>query len=82
MYGPSIERVGANTGAGGGTGGGGGGGCTAPPGKGCNKADHGQDEIDRGWGMSLGRTGNHEKFIRIDPDGTRHLTFVRWVERH
>ena len=70
-----------NSYAGGGTGGGGGG-CTAPPGKGCNKADAGQGEIDRGWGMSLGRTGNHEKFIRIDPDGTRHLTFVRWAERH
>jgi hypothetical protein len=71
-----------NSYAGGDTGGGGGGGCNAPSGKGCNKADTGQEEIDRGWGMSLGRTGNHEKFIRIDPDGTRHLTFVRWAERH
>ena len=66
----------------GGDSGGGGGGCNAPSGKGCNKADTGQQEIDRGWGMSLGRTGHHEKFIRIDPDGTRHLTFVRWAERH
>lgn len=61
--------------------GGGGGGCNAPAGKGCNKSGIGQDDVDPGWGMSLGRNGNHEKFIRIDPDGTRHITFVTWAER-
>lgn len=60
--------------------GGGGGGCNAPPGKGCNKAGVGQSNADIGWGISLGRRGNHETFIRIDPDGTRHLTHVRWVD--
>lgn len=62
------------------SGGGGGSGCNAPPGKGCNKAGVGQDDNDRGWGASLGRKGNKEKFLRIDPDGTRHLTFVTWAE--
>jgi hypothetical protein len=61
-------------------GGGGGGGCNAPPGKGCNKAGVGQDDVEGGWGMSLGRRGNREKFLRIDPDGTRHVTFVTWAE--
>ena len=61
-------------------GGGGGSGCNAPPGKGCNKAGVGQDDNDRGWGASLGRRGNKEKFLRIDPDGTRHITFVTWAE--
>jgi hypothetical protein len=61
-------------------GGGGGGECNAPPGKGCNKAGVGQDDNDRGWGASLGRKGNREKFLRIDPDGTRHITFVTWAE--
>jgi hypothetical protein len=31
--------------------------------------------------MSLGRRGNREKFMRIDPDGIRHITFVTWAER-
>jgi hypothetical protein len=62
-----------------GGGGGGGGTCNAPPGRGCNKADTGQDNADIGWGMSLGRRGQTEKFLRVDPDGTRHLTFVTWV---
>ena len=57
-----------------------GGGCNAPAGKGCNKAGFGQDDNDRGWGASLGRKGNKEKFLRIDPDGTRHITFVTWAE--
>lgn len=61
--------------------GGGGSGCNAPPGKGCNKAGVGQPDIDRGWGISLGRHRNHEKFLRIDPDGTRHITFVTWAEQ-
>jgi hypothetical protein len=63
------------------TGGGdGGGACNAPPGKGCNKLGFGQSRADVGWGISLGRRGAHETFLRIDPDGTRHFTFVRWVE--
>jgi hypothetical protein len=63
---------------------GGGNGCNAPAGKGCNKAGVGQDNSDNGngWGISLGRRGNREKFIRIDPDGTRHITFVTWVAGH
>jgi len=65
-----------------GGGGGGGGGCNAPPGKGCNKSGIGQSNGEIGWGMSLGRRGGHETFIRIDPDGTRHITHVRWVEDH
>jgi hypothetical protein len=62
-------------------GGGGGGACNAPPGKGCNKAGVGHGDAEPGWGISLGRRGAHEKFIRVDPDGTRHVTFVRWVDR-
>jgi hypothetical protein len=63
-------------------GGDGGGTCNAPPGKGCNKSNAGQDNGDTGWGISLGRRGHRETFIRIDPDGTRHVTFVTWaVER-
>jgi hypothetical protein len=61
-------------------GGGGGGGCTAPPGKGCNKADIGEGHSRADWGLSLGRKGQKERFLRIDPDGTRHLTFVTWVQ--
>ena len=62
-------------------GGGDGGGCNSPPGKGCNKARP-QNQADIGWGMSLGRRGQKETFMRIDPDGTRHVTFVTWVEGH
>lgn len=61
----------------GGGGGGGGSGCNAPPGKGCNKS--GTNNGDIGWGASLGRRGNAEVFIRIDPDGTIHLTHVTWA---
>jgi hypothetical protein len=56
-------------------------GCKAPPGKGCNRAGAGQSDPDQGWGASLGRRGARETFIRIDPDGTRHITFVTWAER-
>ena len=70
------------TGGGSGSGGGGGGGCNAPPGKGCNKSGIGQSNGEIGWGMSLGRRGAHETFMRIVPDGTRHITHVRWVEGH
>ncbi len=70
--------------ASGGGGGGGsndpdGGGCNAPPGKGCNKSDVGNSNGDIGWGMSLGRRGQLETFIRIDRDGTRHITHVIWA---
>lgn len=64
---------------GGGNGGGGGSGCNAPPGKGCNKAG---PNGAVGWGASLGRRGNAETFIRIDADGTMHLTHVTWAIGH
>lgn len=35
-----------------------------------------------GWGLSLGRRGQSETFLRIDPDGTRHLTHVTWALGH
>jgi hypothetical protein len=54
--------------------------CNAPPGKGCNKPSVGQGNAQRDWGISLGRRGASETFLRIDPDGTRHLTFVTWVD--
>ncbi len=65
-----------------GSGGGGGEPCNAPPGKGCNKANAPQDPPGNAWGLSLGRKGQKEKFLRIDPDGTRHITFVTWVAGH
>jgi hypothetical protein len=60
----------------------GGGSCNAPPGKGCNKTDARQDPPGNAWGISLGRRGQKEKFLRIDSDGTRHVTFVTWVQGH
>ena len=65
-----------------GGGGGGGGGCNAPPGKGCNKGETPGHNGDIGWGMSLGRRGQTESFMRIDPDGTRHITYVTWAQGH
>jgi len=65
----------ATSGGGGGTGGDGGV-CNAPPGKGCNKSG---TRGETGWGMSLGRRGQSETFIRIDPDGIMHLTHVTWA---
>jgi hypothetical protein len=65
-----------------GDGGGDGGGCNAPPGKGCNKGESPGHNQDIGWGMSLGRRGQVEIFIRIDPDGTRHITHVIWAIGH
>jgi hypothetical protein len=59
---------------------GGGDGCNAPPGKGCNKAGVPQDPPGNAWGISLGRRGQKEKFLRVDPDGIRHITFVTWVK--
>ena len=61
---------------------GGGGGCNSPPGKGCNKGETPGHNRDIGWGMSLGRRGQSETFMRIDPDGTRHITHVTWVIGH
>ncbi len=65
--------------SGGGGGGGDGGTCNAPQGKGCNKAGNNGHNRDIGWGASLGRKGNAETFIRIDHDGTMHLTHVTWA---
>ncbi len=45
--------------------------CNAPPGKGCNKA--------LGWGTSLGRRGQSETFLRINPNGTRQVTHITWA---
>lgn len=61
---------------------GGGGTCNAPPGKGCNKGQTNGHNGDIGWGMSLGRRGQSETFMRIDPDGTRHITHVTWAIGH
>ena len=57
-----------------------GGGCNAPAGKGCNKSGLPDSNRDIGWGVSLGRRGHSETFMRIDADGTRHITHVLWVE--
>jgi hypothetical protein len=76
-----LETIYGHTDASGGSveGGDSGGGCNAPPGKGCNKSGVGDNNGDIGWGMSLGRRGQSETFLRIDPDGTRHVTRVIWV---
>lgn len=58
------------------------GGCNAPSGKGCNKSDTGGNNSDIAWGMSLGRRGQMETYMRIDPDGTRHVTYVTWAIGH
>jgi hypothetical protein len=73
----SFDSYVTDDGAGGG--GGGGGTCNAPPGKGCNKAGVPHGERPGEWGISLGRRGAKERFLRIDPDGTRHITFVVWA---
>lgn len=70
----SYDSYASGDGDGGGDGGGNG--CNAPPGKGCNKAG---PNGAVGWGVSLGRRGNSETFMRIDPDGTVHLTHVTWA---
>lgn len=57
-----------------------GGSCNAPAGKGCNKSGLPERNRDIGWGASLGRRGHSETFLRIDPNGTRHLTHVLWVD--
>jgi hypothetical protein len=56
--------------------------CNAPPGKGCNKSGLPDSNRDIGWGVSMGRRGHSEMFMRIDPDGTRHITHVLWVDGH
>ena len=72
-----------DVGSDGGDGGGGGNdGCNAPPGKGCNKGEVPGHNGDIGWGMSIGRRGQTETFMRIDPNGTRHITYVTWVQGH
>ncbi|WP_206484300.1 hypothetical protein [Thalassotalea sp. G2M2-11] len=77
IYGSHIDSYDSYTA---GSGGGGDGGvCNAPPGKGCNKAGANNDV---GWGMSLGRRGNAETFVRIDHNGIRHLTHVTWAIGH
>jgi hypothetical protein len=74
-----LDAYDSYAGGDGGGGSGGGGGCNAPPGKGCNKSGANGEP---GWGVSLGRRGNAETFIRIDPDGTVHLTHVTWAIGH
>jgi hypothetical protein len=61
---------------------GGGSGCNSPPGRGCNKGETPGHNRDIGWGISLGRRGQSETFMRIDPDGTRHITHVTWAIGH
>lgn len=65
--------------SGGGGGDDGGSGCKSPPGVGCNKGEAPGHNGDTGWGISLGRRGQTETFMRIDPDGTRHITHVTWA---
>jgi len=56
-----------------------GGGCK---GRNCAAAPQAEDNDDRrAWGLSLGRKGQKETFLRIDPDGIRHLTFVTWAQQ-
>lgn len=78
MY-ASVDAYDSYAGATDGGGGGDGGGCNAPPGKGCNKGEPSGNNGDIGWGRSLGRRGQVETFIRIDPDGSRHITSVTWI---
>jgi hypothetical protein len=80
--GGAPDSGGGDSGSGGG-GGGGGKGCKAPAGKGCNKGSTGTvPPGDVGWGISLGRRGQQEVFLRIAPDGTRTVTHVTWAEGH
>jgi hypothetical protein len=60
----------------------GGDGCNAPAGKGCNNKALPDSNRDIGWGMSMGRRGQLETFVRMDPDGTHHITFVTWAVGH
>lgn len=60
---------------------GGDGGCNAPANRGCNKGQ-GAGDGSVGWGMSIGRRGQTETFERINPDGSRVITFVTWANGH
>ena len=77
----SYDSYSGSTGGDGG-GGDGDGGCNAPPGRGCNKGALPGSNRDIGWGVSMGRRGQQETFMRIDPDGTRHITHVTWALGH
>ena len=56
-------------------------GCNSPPGKGCNKGQEANSGAagDVGWGMSVGRKGQIETFVRSLPDGSQIVTFVTWA---
>jgi hypothetical protein len=83
IYGHTDSYNSYSGGSGGGGGGGDGdGGCNAPPGKGCNKGEAPGKNRDIGWGVSMGRRGQQETFMRTDPDGTRHITHVTWAIGH
>ena len=82
IYGHTDADNSYDDGASTGGGGGGDGGCNSPPGKGCNKGETPGHNRDIGWGISLGRRGQSETFMRIDPDGTRHITHVTWAIGH
>lgn len=60
---------------------GGGDGCNAPAGRGCNKGQEPNSGAagDVGWGMSVGRRGQTETFVRTLPDGSQIVTFVTWA---
>lgn len=75
-----VDTYDSYAGSGSVAGGSGDGGCNARGKKGCNKSGLPGSNADIGWGVSLGRRGNSETFLRIDPDGTRHLTHVLWVD--
>lgn len=60
----------------------GGGSCNAPKGKGCNKANFSGNNGEIGWGVSLGRRGNSEVYLRVDHNGIRHFTHVTWAKGH
>lgn len=78
-----LDAIYAHTDSGGGSvDDGGDGGCNAPRGRGCNRGEINGHNGDIGWGMSLGRRGQQETFMRIDPDGTRHITHVTWALGH
>lgn len=52
--------------------------CDGP----CSSASDLDEGNNGGWGLSMGRHGALETFIRIDRDGTRHLTHVLWIVDH
>jgi len=80
IYGHTDSYNSYVTNTGGSGSGGDGGGCTAPAGRGCNKATVGDDVVPHGWGVSLGRRGNQETFVHVHPDGSREVTHVLWAD--